>query len=415
MQGEVSNYTRRNHWYFSLKDDRSVLNCVVWATTARRCRISPKDGDEVVAAGQISHYGPQGRTQLYVSEISPVGAGALERRFRELCEQLRALGYFDEARKKPLPLMPRRIAVVTSATGAAVDDVITTARQRCKAVGLLIVDVRVQGDGSAQDIARAIRWVDTHRTRLGVDAILITRGGGSMEDLWAFNERMVADAVWACRLPVVAAIGHESDTTIIELVADVRASTPTQAAMRLIPSAGELKRHVDHVARRVQTLVGQSLRVERKRIAQRAADLRRCVLILISSQRARLERLARAVAELRPQTQLAQRRARLAIALDRVHRAAAAQVHLRRQRIHGLVKHLQALDPHHVLQRGYSITSRPSGEVIRSAAGVARGEQIVTRLADGSIDSVVGDTRRRASRRPASEDRDQMDLFDRAR
>ena len=191
-----------------------------------------------------------------MSNLSPVGDGALAIRFRALCEELRKLGYFEEARKKHLPLFPRRVAVITSAGGAAAADVVTTASQRCKAVGLLIVNVRVQGDGAAREIAHAIRWTDAQHVRLKADAMLVTRGGGSMEDLWAFNERIVADAIFKCSLPIVAAIGHESDTTIAELVADVRASTPTQAAMRLVPSATELCRHMEHLAHRIEARNG---------------------------------------------------------------------------------------------------------------------------------------------------------------
>jgi len=190
-----------------------------------------------------------------------------------MCDELRELGYFDDARKRPLPLLPRRVAVVTSADGAAVHDVRSTADQRCRAVGLLIVDVRVQGDGAADEVARAIRWVDANRDDLGVDALIVTRGGGSMEDLWTFNERVVADAAFGCSLPLVAAIGHESDTTVIELVADRRAATPTQAAMALVPSAEDLLRQVAHLEHRLCAVA----QVQRERDASRrdADDLRR--------------------------------------------------------------------------------------------------------------------------------------------
>ncbi|MHC4219664.1 MAG: exodeoxyribonuclease VII large subunit, partial [Planctomycetota bacterium] len=184
--GQVSNLSSRGHWYFSLKDESAVLGCVAWASTARGFGFVPAEGDEVIATGHLSFYGPQGRTQLYVRGLEPVGAGALELRFRALCDELRKLGYFDEARKKPLPHLPRRVAVITSAAGAAVQDVIATAAGRLPAVGLVLIDVRVQGDGAAAEIAAAIRHADARRGELGLDAILVTRGGGSVEDLWAF-------------------------------------------------------------------------------------------------------------------------------------------------------------------------------------------------------------------------------------
>ncbi len=439
--GEVSNLSAKNHWYFSLKDEAAVLSCVAWATAARKFGFVPRDGDEVIATGHISHYAPQGRTQLYVSQLVPVGAGALELRFRALCEELRQLGYFDESRKKLLPVFPRRIAVITSATGAAIHDVINTAAQRCKAVSLLLVDVRVQGDGAANDVAKAIRWVDRHRRRLGVDAILVTRGGGSIEDLWAFNERVVADAVFNCSLPVVAAIGHESDTTIIELVADVRASTPTQAVMRLVPSSQELSRHLSHLQHRLGFVLHRAVERAQHGLQRLTMDLKRGMALRLSHERARLERLASEVVKLQPREQLSQRRARLAVLIDRLRRSTQQQVdqrtklhrmemslrsaiarHVERQRyrLGSVQRQLTALDPHGVLKRGYSLTARRDGTLVRSVHDVRQGEQIVTRLADGSIESIVGvrstppgtsRTRKPDRRKSAPRLADQMDLF----
>jgi exodeoxyribonuclease VII large subunit len=264
--GQVSNLSARNHWYFSLKDDDAVVSCVAWASTAQKFGFVPNDGDEVVATGHVGFFPKNGRLQFYVSALVPLGAGALHQRFQAMCAELRDRGFFDPAHKKPVPAFPRRVAVITSAGGAAVHDVVATAKQRCPAVGLLIVDARVQGDGAAASVAHAIRWVDRHRARLGVDAILVTRGGGSMEDLWAFNELPVAEAAFACVLPLVAAIGHESDTTVIELVADERAATPTQAAMRLVPSRDELRQQIDHYGRRLDVTLRARIERERQRL-----------------------------------------------------------------------------------------------------------------------------------------------------
>jgi exodeoxyribonuclease VII large subunit len=439
--GEVSNLSPRNHWYFSLKDQAAVLQCVAWATTAKKFGFTPKDGDEVVATGHVSHYGPQGRTQLYVSDLQPVGAGALELRFRALCEELRQLGYFEETRKKRLPLLPRRIAVITSLASAAVQDVIATARQRCKAVGLVLVDVRVQGDGAAQDVAKAIAWVDRHQARLGVDAILVTRGGGSIEDLWAFNERVVADAVLKCRLPLVAAIGHESDTTIIELVADWRGSTPTQAVMRLIPSEEDLCRQINHLTHRLGSLIARRLERERGRLEQirhteffrnpmllvRAAaqrldrlqcDLRRNIMLHLADERLRVERLAGQLGKRQPGAWLAQRRTRLEGLRVRLERGAAMHLRRHRDRLDGLQRHLNAMDPHGVLNRGYSLTTDRAGKLIRSVGQVQSGQLLVTRLADGSIESVAGTLtsrdviRRNGIRRRDHSATEQPGLFD---
>ena len=361
--GQVSNLNTRKHWYFSLKDEQAVVSCVAWVSAARTFGFVPDEGAEVVATGHVTHYGPQGRTQFYVTRLEPVGAGALELKFRAMCDELRRLGYFDEKQKKPLPVFPRRIAVITSAGGAAVGDVISTAAERCRAVGLLIVDVRVQGDGAAEQVAAAIRRIDADAERLGVDAILVTRGGGAVEDLWAFNERVVADAVHECRLPLLAAIGHESDTTVIELVADVRAATPTQAVMRLIPSADELIGQLDHLDRRLRLLVRRH--VER--------------------QRARLD-----AAVLRDPRALVQRaRERLAAVGGRLGRATQVHVRRRRDRVEALGRQLAAVDPYRVLNRGYSYTTTESGALVASVKDVRDGDRMVTRVGDGTIDSVV--------------------------
>lgn len=386
--GEVSNLSTRKHWYFSLKDDQSVLGCVAWVSAARTFGFVPEEGTEVVATGHVSYYGPQGRTQFYVSRLEPVGEGALELKFRAMCEELRRLGYFDEDRKKPLPVFPRRIAVITSGSGAAVQDVIATAAQRCRAVGLVVLDVRVQGDGAAEQVAAAIRRVDRDAARLAIDAILVTRGGGSAEDLWAFNERVVADAVFTCRLPLMAAIGHESDTSVIELVADARAATPTQAVMLLIPSADELTGQLDHLDQRLRLLVKRHLERHRQRLDTAARS-----------------------ALLRDPGALVQRaREKLAGAAGRLGRATTVHARRRRDRAEALGRQLEAVNPRRVLKRGYSYTTTAAGGLVSSVGDVRDGDAIVTHVADGSIDSVVGRAGQPAGT-PARGKTDQMDLF----
>ncbi len=376
--GQVSNLSNHKHWYFSLKDEQAVMSCVAWVSSASRFDFVPAEGDEVVATGHVSHYGPQGRTQFYVTRLEPVGAGALELKFRAMCDELRRLGYFDQQHKKPLPVFPRRVAVITSTSGAAVHDVISTADERCRAVGLLLVDVRVQGDGAAEQVAAAIRRIDADAAKLAVDAILVTRGGGSVEDLWAFNERIVADAAFKCRLPLLAAIGHESDTTVIELVADVRAATPTQAVMRLIPSADELTGQLDHLDRRLRLLVRRQM----------------------ERQRERLEAAARSALLRDPRALVQRAREKVTTLAGRLGRATTVHVRRQRDRMEALTRQLAAVDPHGVLGRGYSYTTNESGVLVASIRDVSDGDRIVTRLRDCSIDSVVG----KGSR--------QMDLFD---
>ncbi len=465
--GEVSNLSNRGHWYFSLKDELAVVSCVAWSSSAKKFGFTPCDGDEVVATGHVSHYSPQGRTQLYVTRLEPVGAGALELEFRRLCAELRDAGYFEPDHKIPTPIFPRRIAVITSKESAAVQDVIATAKQRCPAVGLLIVDVRVQGDGAAQQVANAIRWVDSNHVLLGVDAVLVTRGGGSIEDLWAFNERIVADAAFACELPLVAAIGHESDTTVIELVADARCATPTQAAVLLVPAAAELHKQIVHAHGRLQTLLQRRIETGQHRLVtiQRNEIFRRPELVLqraaqrvdelshrlrnatrqrLARRRIHIEQLAGRLSALGPGAIVSRQHQRLAVLTDRLERAVRHRIDQRsqirtlhrelftahrhvlrhaRQRITGFDARLIAADPLLVVQRGFSVTQLPDGSVVRSTGQITPGVRVTTRVADGQFDSVVdahekASTKQRppspmkpATRQSKRQPRDQMDLF----
>ncbi|MCP3902845.1 MAG: exodeoxyribonuclease VII large subunit [Planctomycetes bacterium] len=432
--GQIGNLSTPGHWYFSLKDDDAVASCVAWASAARRFGFRPEDGDEVVATGHVSHYAPQGRTQFYVRSMKPLGAGALQVRFQQMCETLRGLGYFEEQRKKSIPSFPRRIAVITSAEGAAVHDVISTSRQRFRGVSLVLVDVRVQGEEAAGEVARAIRWVDSRRERLGVDAILVTRGGGSMEDLWAFNERVVADAVFDCTLPLVAAIGHESDTTVIELVADLRAATPTQAAMRLVPAAEDLVRQLDHLQGRLALLVTRRLdaarhrlqglerrevmrdpmgivTIARERVGQLGTGLRRVVAARLAGDRTRLERLAGRLASLPVAALVARRHARIAVLAERLRSAAAVRVSAAGAHVAALDRQLTAVDPRRVLGRGFSYTTGRDGKLLRSVRDASAGDRLRTHVADGAIDSEVVTGSASPRRSGADPEREQLDLF----
>jgi len=365
--GEVSNLSQRTHWFFSLKDEDAAIRCVCFASNVRRIRTPVEDGMEVVATGRIDYWTAAGNVQLYVDDIEPVGQGALELRFRKLCDELRGLGYFDDERKKPLPMAPRRIAVVTSRSAAALQDVINTASRRWPGCQLLLRDVRVQGEAAAAQIARAIRQLGEQGARLGIEAIILTRGGGSIEDLWAFNEREVADALFHCAIPVVAAIGHETDTTVAELVADHRASTPTQAAMHLVPDRAALTHQVDQLAGRMTLHLQRALQYCRQRLDAAAKHpVFRRPRHMLDPQREKLLRLDQQLRALLPRT---------------VEDAAT--------RLKALQRQLQAVGPQNVLNRGYSYTLGPDGHVLRSAKEVAGGESMTTVLSDGKVNSTV--------------------------
>ncbi|MEX2673269.1 MAG: exodeoxyribonuclease VII large subunit [Phycisphaeraceae bacterium] len=410
--GEISNFSDRKHWYLSLKDDANVISCVMWASAAGRCGFTPDRGQQVVATGRLDYYGPQGRLQMYIDQLEPVGQGALELRFRQLCEELRKLGYFDDAHKRPPPSFPQHIAVVTSAGGAALHDVVNTAHHRWPGVKLSLVDVRVQGDEAAQQIADAIDSLSAHHAALGIDAIILTRGGGSMEDLWAFNERIVAEAVYRCQLFVAAAIGHETDTTVAELVADLRCSTPTQAAARLVPDAAAEHHRIQQYAHRLRTALRR--RVENARARWQTVAMHplfRKPTETIDRHRQMLRHLEHRlgaaakhrVADARDRLQTARHdllchdpanRARLARReLDEATRQ--LQNHLRqrlaseRQHLHALQRQLQAVGPDSVLSRGYSYTTDEQGQVLRSVEQTQPGQSVLTHLADGKFRSTV--------------------------
>jgi exodeoxyribonuclease VII large subunit len=365
--GEVSNLSDRTHWFFSLKDDGAALRCVCFASNVRRVGFPMRDGMQVVVTGQVDFYDAQGSVQLYVDTIEPVGQGALELRLRQMIEELRGLGYFDPEHKTPLPTMPTRIAVVTSRSAAALQDVIHTTAQRWAGCRLYLYDVRVQGEQAAGEIAEAISRLSRHGDKLGIDAVILTRGGGSIEDLWAFNERAVADAVYRCRLPIVAAIGHETDTTVAELVADVRCATPTQAAMTLVPDREALQHQVHQLGQRLT----MTLRRHVEYAGQRLRSASRHTLFrdpkrLVDQGAQRLDETAR-----------------------RFRAAMPRRVAVEASRLDALTRQLGAVNPNNVLERGYSYTLGPGGKVLRHADDTRAGERIITVLSDGRIASVV--------------------------
>ena len=344
LHGEVSNVARpkSGHVYFTLKDDAASIRAVIWKSEAQRLAFDLTDGLAVRASGGLTVYEPRGEYQLTVRQIEPEGIGALELAFRQRFARLAAEGLFDPGRKRPLPRFPRRIVIVTSPTGAAVRDVLQVTGRRWRCAEILIAPTRVQGDGADREVVAALALANRVA---GADVIIVARGGGSLEDLWTFNEEAVARAIAGSRVPVVSAIGHEIDVTLADLAADRRALTPSEAGEVCVPDCREIALHLDRLADRLRS-AGQA----------RLADAR-----------ARLDRLA-----------------------DRA-RQALRQLHLdRRLRLARLAASLDALSPLAVLARGYSLTFRRDDlSLIRSADQVEPGQLIVTRLADGQITSRV--------------------------
>ena len=368
IEGEISNFSRprSGHCYLTLKDDEAQLPAVIWRSTASGLRFDLHDGLEVVCLGHLDVYPPRGRYQLIIRQIEPKGIGALELAFRQLRDKLAREGLFEPGYKKPLPAFSRRIAVVTSATGAAIRDFLEVLRRRWRGTHVWIVPVRVQGEGAAEEVAAAIRSVN--RLVDPPDCIVVTRGGGSLEDLWAFNEEAVVRAIFVSKIPVVSAIGHEIDVTLSDLVADVRALTPSEAAELVAPSAQELAARIGQMQKRL------------------AAALRGRV----GTMAARLEAVARHRVFRRPQELVFQRERRLDELEGRQTRAMVRRLEVARSRVDTVAARLESLSPLGVLARGYSLTERAeSGELVRRADELAPGDRIRTRLGEGEVVSRV--------------------------
>lgn len=387
VAGEISNLSRpqSGHCYLTLKDDRAQLRAVMWRGVASRMRFDLHDGLEVVCRGHLDLYAQRGSYQLVLSDIVPQGMGALELALRQRKEKLAREGLFDPARKKPLPPLPRRIAVVTSPTGAAIRDFLQVLGRRWRGADIMIVPVRVQGDGAAEEIASAILalqqkgditdfpdWTEEDAAKIPnaplFDCIVVTRGGGSMEDLWAFNEEVVVRAIAASRIPVVSAIGHEIDVTLADLVADVRALTPSEAAELVAPASEELAAQLRQIERRLAS----ALRAR--------AD----------AARARLDAVARHTAFRRPHQRVFEWSQRLDELDARALRAVHALKRSSQHQMDALGGRLESLSPLAVLRRGYSLTQRTAdGSIVRAAEELSLGEEIATRFASGEAVSRV--------------------------
>jgi exodeoxyribonuclease VII large subunit len=347
VRAEVSNLARprSGHLYFSLKDESASIRAVLWKSEAQRLVFELTDGLAVRVWGRVAVYAPRGEYQVVIRRIEPEGIGALELAFRQTLARLAAEGLFDPARKRPLPRYPRRIVIVTSPTGAAVRDLLQIIGRRWRASAILIAPSRVQGAGAAAEVVAAL---DRANRVADADLIIVARGGGSLEDLWTFNEEAVVRAIAGSRLPVVSAIGHEVDVTLADLAADRRALTPSEAGEICVPDTAEVRRELD-------------------RLVERLAHASR---VYLSDARARLDRLA-----------------------DRARRAIGRDLDGRRHRLARLAAGLDALSPLAVLARGYSLTFAADGTtLLRSAAAVQPGDLIQTRLAQGRLVSRVEET-----------------------
>lgn len=368
VTGEISNLSRprSGHFYFNLKDENAVLPVAMWRSTAARLKFDLDDGQEVVCQGSLDVYAPHGAYKLIVRKIEPLGLGPLQLAFQQMFEKLAKEGLFAPEKKQQLPAFPRRVAVVTSPTGAAIRDFIQTAKRRWPLAEILIIPAKVQGAGAAQEIADGIELANLLRPKL--DLIVAARGGGSMEDLWCFNEEKVVRAIFASQVPVVSAVGHEVDVTLSDLVADVRALTPTAAAEIIFPSQTEIE----------------------SRLSQNNRRLQRSLINRLEQSKARLDSLAQRIPFRRPMDGIRLREQKLDELGKRAERAVGLQVQNQKQQLRELAAKLESISPLNVLSRGYSIVQTDDGkQVVRSATQLKQGDAIVCRFKEGSVTAEV--------------------------
>ena len=365
--GEISSLTRPSsgHIYFSLKDKNAQINAIIWRSEAEFLKFEPTNGLKVVCRGSIDSYPQRGTYQLIVRQIQPHGMGGLELALRQLREKLSAEGLFDEDRKKPLPTFPKHIAVVTSPSGAAIRDFLQVLTRRWPKLRVTIVPAKVQGNGSAEEVATGIRLCN--RLDANLDAIVVTRGGGSMEDLWSFNSELVVRAIADSTIPVVSGVGHEIDVTLSDLAADVRALTPSEAAERLVPNFNEVVHWIGLTKQRMtQSLVNR-----------------------IRKAHEQLESLASRPVITQPLERIRQSAMELDFIENRMSRAAIQKTQVFEQQLKQMAAKMETLNPLSVLARGYSLTTRLDGELLIDCNSVAPGDKIKTRVGNGTIESIV--------------------------
>lgn len=393
VEGEVSGYkvSHSGHAYFALKDEAALLNCVIWKSTRTRLRLDLEDGQMVRATGGLTIYPPRGAYQLVVRQVELAGEGLLLKRFEQLKRKLEAEGLFAPERKRPVPALPSRIGVITSPTGAAIRDFLKVLRGRFPGLEIDIYPARVQGIEAAGEIAHALEVLGAAKQH---DVLVVTRGGGSLEDLWPFNEERVARAIAACPIPVISAVGHEIDFTIADFVADLRVPTPTAAAQHIVQNRDDLLRKLD-LARQslVQCALGQ-LDTLRHGLEARHSDLEHLSpLSRVGTDRQRVDECLSHM-QLLAQGRLKRTWLQLDQHILSLRRAGPAVVRHRQERLRALGEHLKSLSPHATLQRGYSLTAvEPSGTILRDSEEVNVGDRLRTRLGRGEVQSRVIEAR----------------------
>lgn len=412
VEGEISNMkvATSQHAYFVLKDERAQIRCVMFKGQRVGLKYKPEDGDHVLAFGRVTVYDARGEYQIIVETLEPCGLGALQKAFEQLKKKLSEEGLFDEARKRELPQFPWKIGIVTSPTGAAVRDIINVITRRNSKVSILLYPVKVQGEGAAEEIAKGIEEMNR---RDDIDVLIVGRGGGSIEDLWAFNEEVVARAIFASRIPVVSAVGHEVDFTIADFVADVRAATPSAAAELVVPLSDDMAQDIryltDQILQSVRRKIGDYKDLLRHLIdrrffrepmqilqapAQRVDDLSQRLLRGLEQwhvlQKQKLLSRVQQLIQASPQKTIPYLKEKRETLQLRLLQQISSQLQLKRERFEGIAKSLNALSPLAILDRGYSIcTLTSTGDVVKSSTETKEGDNVQVRLAKGRLDCIV--------------------------
>lgn len=411
VTGEISDWKRHQsgHCYFLLKDRDGQLPCVMWKSKFGKVKFKPENGLAVFATGHIDVYPPQGKYQFYVDSIKLAGVGDLQLAFEQMVKKLFAEGLFDDEHKKQLPRYPKRIGVLTSESGAAVHDIYDSINARWPCVELQLFAVPVQGQGAGEKIAAALRDINKRNESLGLDLVILGRGGGSLEDLWAFNEEVLARAIFESQIPVISAVGHEVDTTIADLVADKRASTPTKAGVIAVPDAAEVtellvnmqKRLIGNIRARLQ-LSGQNLEtilaaavfkkplgpvsIAAQMLDELTTKLDDAIKNLLGQLRERIAKLYEQTVKIEPHRLLGAKNIELNNLRNQVQTAVKAVINQRKIALTAKANRLEALNPKSVLQRGYSITTnKKTGKLIGKPADIEIEEVIITELAEQNL------------------------------
>ena len=411
LRGEISNFKHhsRGHMYMTIKDEQSRIQAVMFAGNNRFLRFYPEDGMKVLIRGNISVYEPAGQYQLYITDMEPDGIGALYLAFEQLKEKLEKKGYFAPERKKPIPAFPERIGIITSPTGAAVRDIITTIKRRYPLVDLVIIPVPVQGEWAAESIARAIEFAN----RIGgFDTLIVGRGGGSMEELWSFNEEIVATAIYNSKIPVISAVGHDTDTTISDFVADLRAPTPTGAAELAVPSQEELKQNIIQLEQRMNRQIQQMVTAESKRLEalvnsyafrypkellkqkeqqldQRLEALGRSMEWKVQQSSVALQSLLKRLILQHPQEQISQAQKKLNEMSSASGRYMKRIIEKNERDLVNLMDKLSLVNPLEIMKRGFALPYDERGRLIKSVKEVKEEGSLSVKFLDGVVETKV--------------------------